>query len=37
VETELESSKMIWTGGLVVGVIMAAIGALLIFQYTKSL
>jgi hypothetical protein len=33
----VDQSKMIWIGGLAVGVIMAVLGALLLFQYSKSL
>jgi serine/threonine protein kinase len=37
IQSDVDQSKMIWIGGLAVGVIMAVLGALLLFQYSKSL
>jgi serine/threonine protein kinase len=37
VQSDVGKSKMLWIGGLAVGVIMAVLGALLLFQYSKSL
>ncbi|MDX6766727.1 MAG: serine/threonine-protein kinase [Candidatus Methylacidiphilales bacterium] len=37
VEAEIEQSKMLWIGGLIIGIILTVVGALLVFQYSQSL